>query len=320
MGLEVSTYIGGLTPSWPLAGDLKSQGDDHIRLLKSVLQNTFPNGTKPFYFPSAEAIAGTQTLDITDMNNTQLITTTGGNVAVTLPTLTTTDKGWKIDIIKVTSDTNAVIVSPASGTIASKCGATATIRVGIFAEPATFLWTGGGWICSKPGPMIGSTENFDGVTVPPGYLLDDGSAFSNTAFAELFAVLGSSTLRDKRGRTEIGVDSGAVNMNATDYGTSPVLGATKAGSSKSLTTTNLPAQVPAGTVGGSGLTYSFNQTGIVGSSGSQNVLTAFSNNNALAVNQALSATFTGTSFPGQNATAFSIVPPSIVVNKIKRAC
>ena len=54
MGLESltpTTYIQGLTQSWPTAGEPKSQGDDHIRLLKGVLQNTFPNATKPFQFP-----------------------------------------------------------------------------------------------------------------------------------------------------------------------------------------------------------------------------------------------------------------------------
>ncbi|CAK1925908.1 hypothetical protein VCRA2123O443_220027 [Vibrio crassostreae] len=33
--------IGGLEPAWPLGSDSVSQGDDHIRLLKLALQNTF---------------------------------------------------------------------------------------------------------------------------------------------------------------------------------------------------------------------------------------------------------------------------------------
>lgn len=43
MGLETATYINGLVPSNPTQGDLISAGDDHIRLIKSALRNTFPN-------------------------------------------------------------------------------------------------------------------------------------------------------------------------------------------------------------------------------------------------------------------------------------
>ena len=43
MGLETATYINSLVATNPVANDPKNQGDDHIRLLKSALKNTFPN-------------------------------------------------------------------------------------------------------------------------------------------------------------------------------------------------------------------------------------------------------------------------------------
>ena len=43
MGLEAGTYISDLNSAWPLGSDAKSTADDHIRLLKAVLQTTFPN-------------------------------------------------------------------------------------------------------------------------------------------------------------------------------------------------------------------------------------------------------------------------------------
>ena len=43
MGLEAATYIDGLVITNPDGSDNKSQGDDHIRLIKSTLKNTFPN-------------------------------------------------------------------------------------------------------------------------------------------------------------------------------------------------------------------------------------------------------------------------------------
>lgn len=42
-GLETSTYIDGLIATNPLATDPSHQGDDHLRLIKSTIKNTFPN-------------------------------------------------------------------------------------------------------------------------------------------------------------------------------------------------------------------------------------------------------------------------------------
>ena len=39
MGLETGTVIGDLNPLWPLGTDAVSQGDDHVRLIKSLLQS-----------------------------------------------------------------------------------------------------------------------------------------------------------------------------------------------------------------------------------------------------------------------------------------
>jgi hypothetical protein len=44
MPLESSfTSIADLNVNWPAIGDLVSQGDDHLRGIKSALKNTFPN-------------------------------------------------------------------------------------------------------------------------------------------------------------------------------------------------------------------------------------------------------------------------------------
>lgn len=49
MPLESANYIGQLNPQDPGPADRKSQGDDHIRLLKTVLQNSFPGVEGPVY-------------------------------------------------------------------------------------------------------------------------------------------------------------------------------------------------------------------------------------------------------------------------------
>lgn len=45
MALETATYISGLVSTNPLSSDPKSQGDDHLRLIKSTILATFPNIT-----------------------------------------------------------------------------------------------------------------------------------------------------------------------------------------------------------------------------------------------------------------------------------
>lgn len=43
MSVETATYISDLNPSFPTATDGMKEGDDHIRLIKDVIQATFPN-------------------------------------------------------------------------------------------------------------------------------------------------------------------------------------------------------------------------------------------------------------------------------------
>lgn len=45
MALETATYISGLVATNPLSSDPKSQGDDHLRLIKATILATFPNIT-----------------------------------------------------------------------------------------------------------------------------------------------------------------------------------------------------------------------------------------------------------------------------------
>lgn len=45
MGLEVASFLSGLNPNWPLDTDSATQGDDQLRLIKSVLRSTFPGAS-----------------------------------------------------------------------------------------------------------------------------------------------------------------------------------------------------------------------------------------------------------------------------------
>jgi hypothetical protein len=82
MGLEVATYISGLNASNPVnATDGVNAGDDHLRLIKSTLLNSFPN------------ITGAMNASHTELNHLVGITgkTGTGNVVLSAsPTLTGT--------------------------------------------------------------------------------------------------------------------------------------------------------------------------------------------------------------------------------------
>jgi hypothetical protein len=57
MALETASYIAQLVPANPLSTDSVSQSDDHLRLIKVALKNTFP------------ALDGPVTLNPSQMNN-----------------------------------------------------------------------------------------------------------------------------------------------------------------------------------------------------------------------------------------------------------
>lgn len=58
MPLESFNLIPDLDPTWPLGTDNVSQGDDHMRGIKSTLQNQFPNLTDPVTATSDELNSG----------------------------------------------------------------------------------------------------------------------------------------------------------------------------------------------------------------------------------------------------------------------
>ena len=54
MALEIAQYVNQLNASNPLSTDTVSQADDHLRLIKNVLKNTFPNLSSPVTATAAQ--------------------------------------------------------------------------------------------------------------------------------------------------------------------------------------------------------------------------------------------------------------------------
>lgn len=91
MGLETATYISGLNASNPVnATDQVGEGDDHIRLIKGAILNTFPN------------VTGAVTLTHTQINNAAI--KDEANVFAAIQTLQTTAPQIRFDESDATAD------------------------------------------------------------------------------------------------------------------------------------------------------------------------------------------------------------------------
>lgn len=110
MPIESATYLNTLVAANPTVTDGIGQGDDHLRLIKTVLQSTFPNiaGAVTATHADLTALAGF-------LNN--------GTVTVPIPTSSTTNGG---EVILNGAGTHAAVtLNNASGTLAILSGTTA---------------------------------------------------------------------------------------------------------------------------------------------------------------------------------------------------
>lgn len=111
MGLEVATFLSQLVPTNPLVGDAVSQGDDHLRLLKSTLQSTFPNASKALYFPTSVA-EQTSTVNVAaaDAGKVYPVSADAASRTVNLPA--TPPDGFEVTIVKTDASANTVTIEP----------------------------------------------------------------------------------------------------------------------------------------------------------------------------------------------------------------
>lgn len=109
MPLESATYIDGLNPSNPVGSDPVAFTDEHLRLIKSVLQSTFPN------------IAGAVTASHTDLNHTVAYQVPVGGIILWSGLHTAVPAGWQLcDGTGGTPDLRSRFVIGAGSTYASR--------------------------------------------------------------------------------------------------------------------------------------------------------------------------------------------------------
>jgi hypothetical protein len=85
MTIESASFVNQLNSAYPAVGDPKSEGDDHLRLLKAVLLATFPNLSSVINATPAElnALLGAATTGATIKVATQAATDASLNAAST---------------------------------------------------------------------------------------------------------------------------------------------------------------------------------------------------------------------------------------------
>jgi microcystin-dependent protein len=174
-----------------------------------------------------------------------------------------------------------------------------------------------------------------GTTAPnSSFVFPYGQAISRTTYSVAFSRMGTTygvgdgsttfNLPDVRGRVEAGKDdmggSSANRLTAADDGLNgDTLGATGGGETQTLGTPNLPAYTPSGTIATTVTMNSNAAVAIIAASGGSNPFggSAGSANSTAAITATASSTLTGAA-QGGTSTAFGIVQPTIVCNKLIR--
>ncbi len=167
MPLEAGTYITDLNQSNPVgATDPKAQGDDHIRLLKTVLKNTLPNSSRAWYVPDASAKTALYTVVAADESKLITCDATGGAFQITLP-VSSISAGMKLRIVKIDATANAITIAGASGTINGAASLTLTKQY----SGIEVVWNGSTWYAFRSlvagfegNADIDGTLNVDGAT------------------------------------------------------------------------------------------------------------------------------------------------------------
>ena len=231
MALESGTYISDLVITNPPTTDSKQQGDDHIRLIKTVLKNTFPNASRPVTLPSALYIGvGPYGVQASHQNMTFLMDSTAGQVDLYMPTLSAADAGWQCSAMKYNwSNANPCYIRPPSGTIFSgECHSLPYARRAIPGHRFTIFWSGSIWFVERvPRVAVGTVLPYQGGSLPIGYEWPNGQTLNPTLYPEWNAfVRGGGSTMDHRGRVSVMADQGvgrigtgyAGGLNSSGYG------------------------------------------------------------------------------------------------------
>ena len=185
MALEAGTYVNDLVTTNPVgAADFVSAGDDHLRLVKSVLKATFPNASRAFYLPTSIALqTATVTLVAADQNKIIPVSCEDAARTVNLPANATLPDGWQVTIVKADHSPNTLTID-GSGSDTINGNLTTILYQRYQTARLTWCATISAWIADIPQqtPIGFISPNFSSV-LPPGWLWANGTTIGNASSA-----------------------------------------------------------------------------------------------------------------------------------------
>ena len=161
MALESTTYIDGLVTTNPTGTDPRSQGDDHIRLVKSTIRSTFPN------------VSGAMTATHTELNLIDGYTGTTAELNYNdVPTLGTVEASKTVTADAVGTTTN--LKTKKQTEIVNAIGTVSTATAINFAlgNVATAVLASGGSFTISNAPTSGVYGKFKFILTNGGTVAD----------------------------------------------------------------------------------------------------------------------------------------------------
>jgi hypothetical protein len=323
MGLETASFINDLVVTNPTATETKSQGDDHLRVIKTALKGSFPTSTKAWYNPSTAAKVISFTVVAADMNKTFLVDTTLGTVTATLPTLVSGDAGWECFFIKTNAGTSPIFIAPASGTVQSgDLSALTKTRRCVPGVKCSAYWTGTAWFVSRSVNMpVGAIVPFDGTSLPVGFEWPNGQTLSGSSgsdYPDFFARTATLVVKDMKGRFIAGKDDmgGSAASRITTGGKAGINGASHGatGGEQDHTLTAAESAVLTYTFAGDAHHHSYDDNTTAGGGGG--VAVGAGATNSTVSRTSGDTTATGTVTANGGGGAHNNLPPTIIMNEI----
>lgn len=223
MPLETGNFVNDLVITNPPGTDLKSQGDDHLQLIKKVLKNTFPNATKPFPLPTSFVVSGSGAVTAAQQNSL-IVVANGAAMTLTMPTLLTADAGWSINVLKLPGSVGPLFVAPPSGNIMSGQVSVAKARRNIPGVQFQVLWTGSNWVCGRcTNDPVGTVIPFFIAALPIGFEWANGQTLVAADYPEYVALRGGGSTPDCRERTFFGTNMGLASPGRINSVITPTL-------------------------------------------------------------------------------------------------
>ena len=236
MPLETGTFINSLVATNPAATDALSVADDHLRLIKSTILNTFPGITGAINATQAE-------LNVMD-----------GDTAATSTTLANADRMVMNDdgTMKQVSLSDLITYLTANLAITSAMITDGTIATADIADGQITQAKLASSVTLIPSGVI---LPFAGDVAPTDYLLCYGQTLNRSQYADLYAAIGETygagdgsttfVLPDLRGRVIAGQDDMGGNSanrltNQTGGLDGDALGATGGAETHTLSTAQIP--------------------------------------------------------------------------------